>query len=149
MTADGTGLLKTWSFVEKTSYLNNNEAISNDLQYTWTCTHQHVYNEETIRSIQYAYDGSVIALSHGRSITLWNATSHELLHVLPTPPPKHIVLAFVPSSIDPLSCFLPFELPPVDRFRSLGVCLGHPHSTDSMDDDSLRSLRCHQLPPPC
>ena len=110
MTADGTGLLKTWSFVEKTSPLNNNEAVSNDLQYTWTCSHQHVYNEETIRSIQYAYDGSVIALSHGRSITLWNATSHELLHVLPTPPPKHIVDSFIRYSIDPLSCLLPLQL---------------------------------------
>ena len=92
MTADGTGVMKTWSFVEKASSLNNNEAISNDAQYTWTCTHQHVYNEETIRAIRYSFDGSVIALSHGRSITLWNAASHELLHVLPTPPPKNIVL---------------------------------------------------------
>ena len=51
MTADGTGVMKTWSFVEKASSLNNNEAISNDAQYTWTCTHQHVYNEETIRAL--------------------------------------------------------------------------------------------------
>ena len=91
ITTDGTGLVKTWSFVEKQSALNNNEAVSYDALYTWSCTHQHIYNEEGIRSIHYSYDGSILALSHGRSITLWNTVTHSLLDVLPTPPPKSIV----------------------------------------------------------
>lgn len=115
VTADGTGRVKTWSFVEKTSPLNNNEAISNDMNYTWTCSYQHVYNEESIRSIHYSHDGSVMALSHGRSITLWNSSTHELLHVLPTPPPNNIVshthtfhnrFVHFPSSLQTLSFLL-------------------------------------------
>ena len=117
MTSDGTGLMKTWSFVEKSSTLNNNEAVSYDADYTWTCSYQHVYNEESIRSIQYTYDGSVVAFSHGRSITLWNSASHELLQVLPTPPPNSIVfLLHSHDGLDSLLVLLPHKLVVVDRF---------------------------------
>ena len=118
MTSDGTGLMKTWSFVEKSSSLNNNEAVSYDTDYTWTCSYQHVYNEESIRSIQYTYDGSVVALSHGRSITLWNTSSHELLQVLPTPPPMNIVTLLISYHfIDTFLVLLPHKLFAANCFR--------------------------------
>ena len=81
------GLVKVWSLVEKTSSLNNNEAVSNDPTHTWTCTTSYVHSEEPATGITFGSDGSVYAISHPRSISLWSADTHSLLHVLPSPPP--------------------------------------------------------------
>lgn len=87
ITTDGVGLVKVWSLVEKTSSLNNNEAVSNDPTHTWTCTTSYVHSEEPATGITFGSDGSVYAISHPRSISLWSAETHSLLHVLPSLPP--------------------------------------------------------------
>lgn len=87
ITTDGVGLVKVWGLIEKTSPLNNNESVSNDETYTWTCCHSFVHSEEPVTGISYSSDGTVYALSNPHSISLWSADTHTLLHVLPVPSP--------------------------------------------------------------
>ena len=87
ITTDGAGLVKVWRLVEKTSPLNNNEAVSFDATHTWTCGVSFVPSEEPCAGISFSADGSVYALAHPRSVSLWTADSHRLLRVLPSPPP--------------------------------------------------------------
>ena len=62
-TTDTTGLMKCWSLVEITSALNNNEAVTTDSQYTWSCTFQSWRSNEAITMVRYGYDSSVYAVA--------------------------------------------------------------------------------------
>jgi hypothetical protein len=109
-TVDKVGVLKVWSLVELSSTQNNNEAVSYDQQYTWTTTYQHTYSEEPILAMSFAFDGSVYALAHTRTVTVWNALTHQLLFTMISPPPHDpVIKSFLlycryttcPSSRDP------------------------------------------------
>lgn len=97
ITTDGVGLVKVWGLIEKTSPLNNNESVSNNDTFTWTCCHSFVHSEEPATGISYSSDGTVYALSNPYSISLWSADTHTMLHVLPVPSPDSPVLMY-PSS---------------------------------------------------
>lgn len=75
ITTDGVGLVKVWGLIEKTSPLNNNESVSNDETYTWTCCHSFVHSEEPVTGISYSSDGTVYALSN-----LILSLSGQLIH---------------------------------------------------------------------
>lgn len=91
ITTDGIGLVKVWQLIEKTNPLNNNEAVSFDAKYTWTCGHSFVHSEEPATGLSYSSDGTVYALSNPQSISLWAADTHALLHIVSLPSPDSVV----------------------------------------------------------
>lgn len=97
-TADRSGLVKVWELVEVGSERDNNEAVSADRRHTWSCTYQSNLCEEAVRSLAYSQDGSVLAVAHNQTVSLFDSTSREGLVVLPCPssltpvdplPPSH------------------------------------------------------------
>lgn len=86
ITTDLSGLVKVWELVEAGSEKDGNEAVSTDRRFTWSCTYQSKLCEESIRSVAYSQDGSVLAVAHDQTVSLFDSESKEGLVVLPCPP---------------------------------------------------------------
>ena len=90
-TTDTTGLMKCWSLVEITSALNNNEAVTTDSQYTWSCTFQSWRSNEAITMVRYGYDSSVYAVATINAINLFDANTHALVSTFASSPTREAI----------------------------------------------------------
>ena len=100
LTADAGGTVKCWSLVEAGSELNNNEAVTANEHYTWTCTHQSRHDHETLSGVTFAHDGSVYVVALMTTVALYDAATHALLYTQSTPTPGDIVrfVGFFPDT---------------------------------------------------
>ena len=78
LTADAGGTVRCWSLVEASSELNNNEAVTANEHYTWTCTWQTRHDHETLSGLAFAHDGSVYAMGLFSTVALYEAATHAL-----------------------------------------------------------------------
>lgn len=100
LTADAGGTVRCWSLVEASSELNNNEAVTANEHYTWTCTWQTRHDHETLSGLAFAHDGSVYAVGLFSTVALYEAATHALLYTQPTPTPGDVVkfVGFFPET---------------------------------------------------
>ena len=100
LTADAGGTVRCWSLVEASSELNNNEAVTANEHYTWTCTWQTRHDHETLSGLTFAHDGSVYAVGLFSTVALYEAATHALLYTQPTPTPGDVVkfVGFFPET---------------------------------------------------
>ena len=100
LTADAGGTVRCWSLVEAGSELNNNEAVTANEHYTWTCTWQTRHDHETLSGLAFAHDGSVYAVGLFSTVALYEAATHALLYTQPTPTPGDVVkfVGFFPET---------------------------------------------------
>ena len=77
--------------MEASSELNNNEAVTANEHYTWTCTWQTRHDHETLSGLAFAHDGSVYAMGLFSTVALYEAATHALLYTQPTPTPGDVV----------------------------------------------------------
>ena len=90
-TTDTAGRMKCWSLMEITSALNNNEAVTNDAQYTWSCTYQSWRSNEAITMMRYGYDSSVYAVATINAINLFDANTHTLVSTFASSPTREAI----------------------------------------------------------
>ena len=100
LTADAGGTVRCWSLVEASSELNNNEAVTANEHYTWTCTWQTRHDHETLSGLAFAHDGSVYAVGLFSTVALYEAATHALLYTQPTPTSGDVVkfVGFFPET---------------------------------------------------
>ena len=100
LTADAGGTVRCWSLVEASSELNNNEAVTANEHYTWTCTWQTRHDHETLSGLTFAHDGSVYAMGLFSTVALYEAATRALLYTQPTPTPGDVVkfVGFFPET---------------------------------------------------
>ncbi len=91
VTAGIDGQFKLWTKVERT-YAPSMKKTDGKVGGTkWSCRAVAQYREEAIHSVAFSKDGSLLAVSYGSRITLWDPITNALLTVLVYPLPQETI----------------------------------------------------------
>ncbi|KAK8802085.1 hypothetical protein WA158_006480 [Blastocystis sp. Blastoise] len=89
VTGSKDGSFRIWKQVPISSPLNTNEAVVYGTDYTYACIYENTYREEPIGDCSFSVDGSLLAVTYGSFVTLWNTNDMTFVTVLSHPPPSY------------------------------------------------------------